>query len=278
MSTQEMRGAMTAMKPTILTVTDIPRWRSARTGRLPGHRPRHLTASLRPPGAPGPGPGQAGAAMDTLRATAIRTLREHVRAGRRCALCHAHGHAMRRTWRRRPSGRDDMSGAHRGGGEGLVSAQLSWARAFPGTPRHAGAARRFVAGLLEGSPLRDDALVVVSELFTNAVLHTGSGKPGGLVIVQVSRWRLGVRIAVTDQGSPSQPVIRGPAACGEPAKSGNGLYLAGQLAGRLDWHDDPSGRTIAAILGRPTPEQHPPQPATRPGESSRLPQPVTSGA
>jgi hypothetical protein len=86
MNTQEMRGAMTA-KLTVLTVIDIPRWRSARTGRLPGHRPRQLTASLRPPGAPGPGPGEAGAAMDTLRATAIRTLRQHVRAGRRCALC-----------------------------------------------------------------------------------------------------------------------------------------------------------------------------------------------
>ncbi len=164
------------------------------------------------------------------------------------------------------------------GGEGPLSAPPSWARAFPGTPRHTGAARRFVACLLEGSPLRDDALVVVSELFTNAVLHTNSGKPGGLVIVQVSRWRLGVRIAVTDQGSPSQPVIRGPAACGEPAERGNGLYLAAHLAGRLDWHDDPSGRTIAAILGRPLPGQHPAQPATRPEESSRLPQPVTTGA
>jgi serine/threonine-protein kinase RsbW len=164
------------------------------------------------------------------------------------------------------------------GGEGLLSALPSWARAFPGTPRHASAARQFVAGLLEGSPLCDDAVVVLCELFTNAVLHTDSGKPGGLVIVQVSRWRLGVRIAVTDQGSPSQPIICGPAACGEPAESGNGLYLAAHLAGRLNWHDDASGRTIAAILGRLPPEQHPRRPATWPGESSRLPQPVTCGA
>jgi hypothetical protein len=40
-----------------------------------------------PPGAPGSGPGEADAAMDMLRATAIRTLRQHVRAGSRCALC-----------------------------------------------------------------------------------------------------------------------------------------------------------------------------------------------
>lgn len=160
------------------------------------------------------------------------------------------------------------------GREGLLSALSSWARAFPGTPRHAGAARRFVAGLLEGSPFCDDAVMVLCELFTNAVLHTDSGKPGGLVVVQVSRWRLGVRIAVTDQGSPGQPVIHDPAKHGEPAESGNGLYLAAHLAGRLGWHDDASGRTIAAILGRLPPEHHPPPPATRPGNSSRLPQPA----
>ena len=84
----------------------------------------------------------------------------------------------------------------------------SWARAFPGLPSQVGAARRFVSTLLEGSPLRDDAVVVVSELFTNALQHSDSGRPGGLVVVQVSRWLLGVRIAVTDQGSAQCPQIR----------------------------------------------------------------------
>lgn len=134
--------------------------------------------------------------------------------------------------------------------EKLLGALPSWARAFPGTPEHARAARRFVTGLLQGSPLCDDAALVLSELFTNAVMHTASGAPGGLVIVQVTRWRLGVRVAVTDQGSPSRPVVQNPAGNAEPAESGHGLYLANHLAERLDWHDDPSGRTIAAILGR----------------------------
>ena len=71
-----------------------------------------------------------------------------------------------------------MSGADPG-----ALAKPSWARAFPGTPRQVGAARRFVASLLDGSPFCDDAVVVVSELFTNALLHTDSGKPGGLVVV-----------------------------------------------------------------------------------------------
>jgi hypothetical protein len=57
---------------------------------------------------------------------------------------------------------------------------------------------------------------------------------GGLVIVQVSRWRLGVRHGVTDQGSSEQPVIRDTGPGREPAGSGHGLYMVAQLAKRLD--------------------------------------------
>jgi hypothetical protein len=39
------------------------------------------------PWAPWFDPDDAGAAMEMLRTTAIRTLRQHVPAGRRCALC-----------------------------------------------------------------------------------------------------------------------------------------------------------------------------------------------
>ncbi len=158
--------------------------------------------------------------------------------------------------------------------ERLLHALPSWARAFPGTAQQARAARQFVAALLTGSPFCDDAVLVLSELFTNAVLHTNSGKPGGLVIVQISRWRLGVRIAVTDQGSSSPPVISDPNACGDHAESGNGLYMVSHLAGRLDWHDDASGRTICAILGRLLPEHHPAHPGSPSCESPRLPQPA----
>lgn len=135
-----------------------------------------------------------------------------------------------------------MSGADPG-----ALAKPSWARAFPGTPRQAGAARRFVASLLDGSPFCDDAVVVVSELFTNALLHTNSGKPGGLVVVQVTRWLLGVRVAVTDQGSAKRPVIGDGGSCQQAAESGHGLYLVSCLSEHLGWHDDPSGRTICAL-------------------------------
>jgi anti-sigma regulatory factor (Ser/Thr protein kinase) len=155
----------------------------------------------------------------------------------------------------------------------LVHALPSWARAFPGTPRQTGAARRFVGGLLEGSPFCDDAVLVLSELFTNAVRHTHSGEPGGLVIVQISRWRLGVRIAVTDQGSPSWPVVQDPT-LSELAESGTGLFMVTQIASHVDWHDDASGRTLCAILGTLPPWRHSPQPGIASCTSPRSLSPV----
>jgi len=155
--------------------------------------------------------------------------------------------------------------------EHLVPAIPSWARAFPGTAQQVRAARRFVASLLDGSPFCDDAVIVVSELFTNAVRHTDSGKPGGLVVVQVSRWLLGVRVAVTDQGSGKRPVIHDPGPCPGLAESGHGLYLVGHLAERLDWHDDASGRTIHAILGTHPPEHCRDQPGSQPASPALAP-------
>lgn len=128
----------------------------------------------------------------------------------------------------------------------------SWARAFPGAPEHVRTARRFVGSLLDGSSLAEDAVTVVSELFTNALLHTASGRPGGLVVVQVTRWLLGVRIAVTDQGSGQRPVIRRPDPC-ELTENGSGLYLVHKLSHELDWHDDAYGRTVHATLGCASP-------------------------
>lgn len=135
----------------------------------------------------------------------------------------------------------------------LADTGLSWTAAQVRVARH------FAASLLAGSAQRDDAVTVLSELFTNALEHTASGLPGGLIIVQVSRWERGVRIAVTDQGSLDQPVIRDPAASGGPAEDGHGLYLAAALAYQLTWQEDTCGRTVSTILGAPAPCKHGPE-------------------
>lgn len=159
--------------------------------------------------------------------------------------------------------RPDASTGQPAGTSLLATAQPqawpSWARAFPGTAQQARAARQFVASLLAGSPLREDAILVMSELFTNAITHTDSGKPGGLVIVQVSRWLLGVRIAVTDQGSARTPTIRESAPGQYLAEHGHGLHMVACLAKHLEWHDDTSGRTVHAILGANPPAAGKPQ-------------------
>ena len=136
-----------------------------------------------------------------------------------------------------------------------------------------GAARRFIAGLLEGSPFRDDAVVVLSELFTNALLHTASGKPGGLVVVQVSRWRHGVRIAVTDQGSAASLSSATPPPCRasrerERLVPGGAPGRAPGLARRRLWAH---GRRHP----RPAPPSAPPlHPGTRPSQPARFPRPA----
>ena len=60
-----------------------------------------------------------------------------------------------------------------------------WSRMFDGTPEAVGEARRFARMVTIGHHLIDAAELVLSELATNAVEHTDSGKPGGSFVVEV---------------------------------------------------------------------------------------------
>lgn len=81
----------------------------------------------------------------------------------------------------------------------------------------------------------DDALLVTSELFTNAVLH-GSGQ----IDVYVTLAPEALRIAVVDDGrrTPETWPERVPAAVG-----GRGLAIVDTLASTWGNNLDPSGRT-----------------------------------
>jgi anti-sigma regulatory factor (Ser/Thr protein kinase) len=69
-------------------------------------------------------------------------------------------------------------------------------------------ARRALAELAPIAPIRDDALLVLSELATNAVLHSGSS-PEEDFEVRAELVPEGLLIAVTDQGhSSSNPEPR----------------------------------------------------------------------
>lgn len=111
-------------------------------------------------------------------------------------------------------------------------------RRFPGGAEQAGAARRFVAAALEGDPLTGDAVLCLSELAANAILHSRPGQPGGSFEVQVSRHPGGrLHVAVTDQGGPWVP---DPAS---RAHHGRGLLVVSRVATQWGVTGNAQGRT-----------------------------------
>ena len=76
-------------------------------------------------------------------------------------------------------------------------------RTFAATPYQVRQARRFLAGVLADCPAADDAILCLSELATNACLHSASRNPGGTFTVRILIRRCGqLRIEVTDNGGP----------------------------------------------------------------------------
>lgn len=99
-------------------------------------------------------------------------------------------------------------------------------RRFPPTPASVAAARRFVARLLStGDPdLRERAVLIVSELATNALRHAGGG-----FTVELGADGVITYLAVHDE-SPSLPRPRTPA----PTETGGrGLQIVSAVAD--DW-------------------------------------------
>ncbi|GAA4491571.1 hypothetical protein GCM10023191_025770 [Actinoallomurus oryzae] len=122
---------------------------------------------------------------------------------------------------------------------------MRWRRTFPGRPEQAQPAREFVAYLLSGCALADDAVSAVGEFVVNALRHTHSALPGGRFTVEVRRWPSGISIGVTDQGGTSEPAAREPDPMEE---SGRGLKTVAALASRWDWTGDVNGRTVIAVF------------------------------
>jgi len=124
---------------------------------------------------------------------------------------------------------------------------------IPGRPEHVREARAFVAKALgDLHPGLADAVLLTSELVTNAVMHSGSHCPGGTITVQVTESAGGVRVEVADAGSDlSAPVVRGDAY----ASDGHGLFLVQTLSDQWGYLRDDSGTTVwfhLATAGEPT--------------------------
>ena len=131
--------------------------------------------------------------------------------------------------------------------------------AQPGSPKEA---RDFTAGTLRGwgmAELCRDAIVVISELVTNALRHAcspepagpGGGRPIEVILFGGARQLL---CAVTDPCQRS-PVVQEP---DYAAENGRGLHVVASLSDRWGWLPlGRGGKAVWAALDRPVPEQEP---------------------
>ncbi|MER7869295.1 ATP-binding protein [Streptomyces cellulosae] len=120
-------------------------------------------------------------------------------------------------------------------------------------PAEVGRARRWARSRLAGSgigadePLAETLILLVSELVTNAVVHTGCpavlrlSLPGADAAEEVT-----VRLEVADS-SGRAPV---PRCAGDEATGGRGLALVDGLADRWGWTTEGAGKRIWCELDR----------------------------
>ncbi|MFD5068661.1 ATP-binding protein [Streptomyces sp. NPDC058369] len=124
---------------------------------------------------------------------------------------------------------------------------LRYCFALPAHPESVAAARRLTKTRLDEWHTDDDAreaaVLIVSELVTNAVVHTASSR----VLCELRCLDGRLRISVQDQGhQPGGPRL----GRGADDEHGRGLLLVDSLAGAWGSHDagDGSGRIVWAEL------------------------------
>lgn len=120
------------------------------------------------------------------------------------------------------------------------------ARSFDGRSDQVAAARKFVRQALGPLPVLDEAVLLTSELCTNALQHTSSGS-GGTFTVTVIREIGHVRIEIRDDGTAQTPVAQPVDGASE---RGRGLGLVEVLADRWGYRSHQHGRTVYFEIAR----------------------------
>ena len=102
---------------------------------------------------------------------------------------------------------------------------------FPGLPAIVPSARRFVRGILAGSPRADDMGLITAELASNAIRHTPSGQDGG-------EW-----LEVSDTGTGEWS---GPRDAADDDEYGRGLAIVAELSDKFGHDVRAGGQTVWA--------------------------------
>jgi serine/threonine-protein kinase RsbW len=113
-------------------------------------------------------------------------------------------------------------------------------RCFPGRADQIARARDFTRRVLGPCPLLDEAVLLVSELATNALEHTKTGD-GGQFEVTIYRCGTSLLIGVSDNGSDKTPK---PGPFDLESETGRGLEVVELIAERWGYCGDQHGCTV----------------------------------
>jgi anti-sigma regulatory factor (Ser/Thr protein kinase) len=131
----------------------------------------------------------------------------------------------------------------------MAGAAVIGSLTIPGRAEHVREARAFVAKALgDTDPLADVAVLLTSELVTNAVVHSDSRGADGTVALMLIEMPGGLRVEVADCGSDlSIPVVKSDVFVSE----GHGLLLVQTLADQWGYVRDEVGTIVWFWLSRP---------------------------
>jgi anti-sigma regulatory factor (Ser/Thr protein kinase) len=117
---------------------------------------------------------------------------------------------------------------------------------FSGLPAIVPSARRFVSGILAGSPRAADMELITAELASNAIRHSPAGQDGGEFTITVRAEDGWARIEVSDTGTGQWDPPEG----GDPdAEYGRGLAIVAALADKFGHDVTAEGQTMWAETG-----------------------------
>ncbi|GII83408.1 ATP-binding protein [Sphaerisporangium siamense] len=121
---------------------------------------------------------------------------------------------------------------------------------FPSAETSVAQARRWLRELLAGHPRCDDAVLLLSETFTNSVVHTRSAAIGVVLLVEEND-RL--QVEVVDEGAETSPCVCGHSGGGDLAESGRGIRLLRALSDQWGFIEEHPRCVVWFTLGPPPP-------------------------